>query len=289
MEHVHSEQGHVQDRPSHLLHWRLDDRGPQPRAELRVHRVVGAGAAACAALLAVLALGGQEVRQEMGGCEAGHLVAQRAEHVALHRQDIPPREAVGRGVHQLVHLHRLHLLELGGDKRGARAGQLQALAVDLVRRDVAVEDLDSEVGRLLPLAEGAVDVDEPIDQDHPHPRVHPPACQVPRADHDIGLPAFHLPPQVGAVGLDEHRLVDEDPGGRALLATGARAIGLALQNGVRDVPEDPGRRPGRRHADRTHLRVDGDGDVRRRAAVNLARNVRGVAPANVRAARGAAR
>mmetsp|Transcript_22934 Transcript_22934/g.66324 ORF Transcript_22934/g.66324 Transcript_22934/m.66324 type:complete len:280 (-) Transcript_22934:374-1213(-) len=105
-----------------------------------------------------------EVRRSHGD----DLEVQGRDNIAFQPQDLGLRVGVVRDVRQGRGLRGVDLLVLRGDEKGDDAQQLQVPPLDRAKRQVAVDDVDRQVQRLVVHLVLAVHLDEPIDEDAPH-------------------------------------------------------------------------------------------------------------------------
>mmetsp|Transcript_128265 Transcript_128265/g.411002 ORF Transcript_128265/g.411002 Transcript_128265/m.411002 type:complete len:344 (-) Transcript_128265:240-1271(-) len=110
--------------------------------------------------------------QELHGRRAADLPPQHGQHRHLHAHDLLFGVGLVGDVDEVVDAGGAQLLELGRDEQSSDAHELQELPRGGLPRQVGVDEADREEERLRLELVLLVDIDEPVDKDGPHLRIH---------------------------------------------------------------------------------------------------------------------
>ena len=109
----------------------------------------------------------------------GNIVVQSLEYHLLHLEDLISRIGTIADVDQIAQFRRIDLLILGGNEKASDTDKLQLGTLDLLDRQVPVDQIDTEVECLRHQLELEVNLNQPVHEDGTHPFV------------DVGL-VFHI-------------------------------------------------------------------------------------------------
>jgi hypothetical protein len=98
----------------------------------------------------------------------GNIVVQSLEHHLLHVKDLVAGVGTVADVDQIAQFRWVNLLVLGGNEEARDANELQLVTLNLLDRQVTVDEIDREVEGLRNELEFEMDLNQPVNEDGTH-------------------------------------------------------------------------------------------------------------------------